>query len=187
MMEGRTTNRFNMQYDNIVFNAIYLSLQQEIKGITANAIIINNMKASTNNQTIPINLPTAGLIVIKDNKLLLAFSKNKKAWYLPGGKVDAGETSIQSLQREIREELNIELKTELLTFYCHIKAAAYGEPDNVIMTQDCFLYELHEQIEASNEIEAVAYFSYKNYLQEAAVVGGVVEVFENLTRDCILQ
>lgn len=38
-----------------------------------------------------ILLPTAGLIVIKDNKLLLAYSNNKKAWYLPGGKIDLGE------------------------------------------------------------------------------------------------
>lgn len=52
-------------------------------------------------------LATAGLIVVKDNKLLLAFSNNKKAWYLPGGKIDAGETSVQALQREIKEELNL--------------------------------------------------------------------------------
>jgi ADP-ribose pyrophosphatase YjhB (NUDIX family) len=40
-----------------------------------------------------IKLSTAGLILIKDKKLLLAFSKNKKAWYLPGGKVDTNESS----------------------------------------------------------------------------------------------
>ena len=49
----------------------------------------------------------AGLIVLKNRKLLLAFSNNKKAFYLPGGKVDANETSLQALQREIKEELNI--------------------------------------------------------------------------------
>lgn len=54
-----------------------------------------------------IELPTAGLIVIENNKLLLAYSKNKKAWYLPGGKIDSGENSLKALQREIEEELNI--------------------------------------------------------------------------------
>jgi hypothetical protein len=32
----------------------------------------------------------------------LAFSKNKKTWYLPGGKVDANESSIEAIQREVR-------------------------------------------------------------------------------------
>ncbi|WP_245973015.1 hypothetical protein [Sphingobacterium siyangense] len=35
-------------------------------------------------------LPTAGLVSIKEDKLLLAYSNNRKAWYLPGGKIDAG-------------------------------------------------------------------------------------------------
>ncbi|WP_293947143.1 MULTISPECIES: NUDIX domain-containing protein [unclassified Sphingobacterium] len=51
--------------------------------------------------TITQGLPTAGLISIVDHKILLAYSNNKKAWYLPGGKIDAGEDSLQSLRREI--------------------------------------------------------------------------------------
>ncbi len=44
-------------------------------------------------------LPTAGLVSIKEDKLLLAYSNNRKAWYLPGGKIDAGEEALQSLRR----------------------------------------------------------------------------------------
>lgn len=33
-------------------------------------------------------LLTAGLVVTKNNQLLLAYSNNKNAWYLPEGKVD---------------------------------------------------------------------------------------------------
>lgn len=61
-------------------------------------------------------LHTAGLITLKDKKLLLAFSKNKQAWYLPGGKIDAGESSEEALIREIHEELNLTLKAEELSF-----------------------------------------------------------------------
>jgi len=87
-----------------------------------------------------IALPTAGLIVIENNKLLLSYSRNKKAWYLPGGKIDAGETSVEAIQREIQEELNIKLDPSLLKLYCHITAPAYGENTNIIMEQDCYLY-----------------------------------------------
>ena len=45
--------------------------------------------------------------MIKNRKLLLAFSKNKKAWYLPGGKMDDGENTRSALIREIKEELNV--------------------------------------------------------------------------------
>jgi 8-oxo-dGTP pyrophosphatase MutT (NUDIX family) len=61
-------------------------------------------------------LVTAGLVAIKNRKLLLALSKNKRAWYLPGGKIDDGETTPLALIREIKEELNILLEKEKLKF-----------------------------------------------------------------------
>lgn len=130
-----------------------------------------------------INLATAGLIVVKENKLLLAFSKNKKAWYLPGGKIEKGENSQESLQREIFEELNIKLNLQKLSYYCHISAPAYGESPNVIMQQDCFLYELYENINPNNEIERVCFFDYQMYKKEEVQVKGVLKVFEKLAKD----
>ena len=133
-----------------------------------------------------IQLPTAGLLVITISKLLLTFSKNKKAWYLPGGKIDKGEDSETALVREIKEELSLDLKKENLNFYCHITAEAFGE-QNLLMEQDCFLYELEEEIKPSNEIEAVKYFTFEEYLQEEIQVIGVVNVFENLKNDQLLS
>lgn len=124
-------------------------------------------------------LPTAGLLVVKNNKLLLTYSKNKKAWYLPGGKLDENETSKTALIREIKEELNVDLQDEKLSFYCHITVEAYGE-DNLLMEQDCFLYDLQEVVEPTNEIEAIKYFDYNEYLQEEIQVKGVIMVFEEL-------
>ena len=88
-------------------------------------------------------LTTAGLIVIKDRKLLLAFSNNKQAFYLPGGKTDQGESTENALRREVSEELDITLDPEKIHYYTHITAPAFGELDGIIMEQDCFLYDLH--------------------------------------------
>lgn len=42
-------------------------------------------------------LPTVELLIIYNNKLLIAYSKNKQAEYFRGGKVNDVETPMQSL------------------------------------------------------------------------------------------
>lgn len=134
-----------------------------------------------------IPLPTAGLVVVKENKLLLAYSNNKNAWYLPGGKVDKNETAQEALLREIKEELNITLDTNRLSYYCHTTAPAYGEDANIVMEQECFLYDLQETIEPSHEIGAIKYFDLKTYKLEPAQVPGVLHIFEQLSKDCMIE
>lgn len=127
-------------------------------------------------------LHTAGLIVVKDRKLLLAFSKNKRAWYLPGGKIDAGETALEAVRREVQEELNILIPEEELVWYYHITAPAFGEVD-LMMEQDCFLHELRQEVVPSAEIGEVRYFDMEMYSREEAQVPGVLIAFERLRED----
>lgn len=127
-----------------------------------------------------IQLHTAGLLVIKDRKLLLAFSKNKQCFYLPGGKIDKGESAANALCRESAEELNIFLTENELEHYTHISAQAYREEEGIIMEQDCFF--LHRNIEprASAEISELKYFSLKEYLLQKSQAPGAVIVLEQL-------
>lgn len=133
-----------------------------------------------------MKLLTAGLVVTKNNQLLLAYSNNKNAWYLPGGKVDKGETSKDALIREIREELNIDLQPDKIEEYKHISAPAYGESPELIMEQDTFRYNLTENIQPSHEIAAVKYFDLEMYKQEPIQVPGVLKVFKLLKEDGII-
>lgn len=126
---------------------------------------------------------TVGLLVIKNDKLLLAYSNNKRAWYLPGGKIETDELPQQSLVREIWEELTLKIDVKLLKYYCHITAPAYGEDENLIMEQDCYLYELHENISPNNEIGAIKFFDSYSYQQEPAQVIGVLQIFKRLKAD----
>ena len=129
-------------------------------------------------------LPTAGLIIVHHRALLLAYSNNKQAWYLPGGKIDAGESAKQALLREIREELALDLETEQLHFYTHISAPAYEEIPAVMMAQDCFRCELGDAIpQAQAEIGAVRYFTLAEFQQLDTQVVGVVQVYACLQAD----
>ena len=129
---------------------------------------------------------TAGLVVIKEKKLLLAFSRNKRAWYLPGGKALEGENTVSAILREIREELNVKLDGRQLRFYMHISAPAFGEDPAIIMEQDCFLCNRKINPLVSAEIGECRYFSREEYAQEPAQVPGVLILFEKLKQDRLI-
>lgn len=69
-------------------------------------------------------LPTlrvvAAIIFNPENQFLMARKKEGKPlagyYEFPGGKVDAGEDDLSALKREIREELNVELKDVQFSF-----------------------------------------------------------------------
>lgn len=127
-----------------------------------------------------MKLPTSGLLIIENRKLLLAYSKNKKCFYLPGGKIDADETAAKALCREIAEEMNVMIHEHELEYYTHITAPAYGEEKGTIMEQDCFLLRRNVTPEASSEIEQLRYFSLEEYLSQANQAPGAVMILKDL-------
>jgi len=132
-------------------------------------------------------MKTAGLVVIKNRKLLLAFSNNKQAFYLPGGKIDANETPEHGLIREIQEELNVTLQTNQLHHYTHITAPAFGEKPGIIMEQECFLYDLTEAPRPCAEIGALEYFNTADYQRQPQQVPGVITIMEKLKKENIID
>ena len=127
-----------------------------------------------------MQLPTAGLLIIRERKLLLAYSRNKNCFYLPGGKIDTGETATTALCREIAEELAVHIKETELEFYTHITAPAYGEKEGIVMEQDCFLVSKQLDPVASAEINAIQYFSLQEYLQQPNQAPGVIMILQQL-------
>lgn len=132
-------------------------------------------------------LHTVALVVVRDNRLLLAFSANQQAWYLPGGKVEFGEAPLAALQREINEELNLVLDPTRLQFLCHALSPAHGQAPGRMMAQDCFLYDLGaQQPSAGAEIGALRFFSYAAYQQQAEPVAGVQQMFARLRQQGLI-
>jgi ADP-ribose pyrophosphatase YjhB (NUDIX family) len=143
----------------------------------------SRLKLGNTNFHFMMKLPTVGLLVIENRKLLLAFSRNKQCFYLPGGKIDINETATKALCREITEEMNVSIHEQDLKYYTHVSAPAYGEENGTIMEQDCFLLQANITARASAEIGELRYFSLAEYLTEANQAPGAVMVLEQLKTD----
>lgn len=73
-----------------------------------------------NKLNFPVVKTTVGCILIKDNKILLTkrnIPPEKDKWCIPGGHIDIGETAIDAIKREVKEETNLEI--ENLKFWCY--------------------------------------------------------------------
>ena len=129
----------------------------------------------------------AALLILRERRLLLAYSKNKKCFYLPGGKIDKDETPIEGLCREIEEELNLSLHENDLSYYTHITAPAYGEINGMTMEQDCFLVKKTVEAIASAEIGELKYFTLTEYLAQPQTAPGAVKILEILKEDNLID
>ncbi|WP_266205150.1 NUDIX hydrolase [Pontibacter kalidii] len=99
-------------------------------------------------------------IEIRDGRILSTRSKGRSKYYIPGGKREAGETDFQALQREIQEELSVNLVEESMTFTGIFQAQADSHPEGVQVKMTCFEGRYTGTIAASAEIEEVVWLSY---------------------------
>lgn len=101
-------------------------------------------------------------VYIKNKQLLVARSKGKDTYYIPGGKRDEGETDPEALIREIKEELSVDLAPATIKYLETFKAQAHGKPDGVLVKITCYLAEFKGEIQADAEIEEVAWLNFND-------------------------
>lgn len=99
-------------------------------------------------------------ILIQDKKVLSTISKGKDAWYIPGGKREEGESDIEALTREIREELLVELIPETIKLYGIFEAQAHGKPEGTVVRMTCYTSDFEGVLKASAEIEKYDFLNY---------------------------
>jgi len=108
------------------------------------------------------NIDKVAWIYIKERKILGAKSFNKEAYYIPGGKRDSGESDLEVLVRELKEELDIDFKTESAKFIGEFKAQAHGKPEGVFVVMKCYSGDFKGDIKPSSEIEEVDWLTSKD-------------------------
>lgn len=97
-------------------------------------------------------------IYIQNRKILSTRSKGKDTFYLPGGKRETGESDVQTLTREIQEELSVDLLPESLEYLGTFEAQAHGRKDKVRMT--CYTGDYTGELIPDSEVEEIIWFNY---------------------------
>ena len=124
-------------------------------------------------------------VIKKDNKILgtaRGYGHFKGMWEFPGGKPEEGETKEEALVREIKEELNADIKVD--DYICTVEYD-YKDPDFhlTMHTYFCSLLNDHMELvyhdEEKLEHEAMKWLS-KEELDTVEWLGADIEIVNKL-------
>ncbi len=101
-------------------------------------------------------------IKIKDKKVLFARSKDKEVFYFPGDKREGAESDIQTLTREIKEELNVNLISNTIKYLKTFTTQAHGKKEGVLLETKYYTSDYVGTLKPMMEIEELAWFSSKD-------------------------
>ena len=97
-------------------------------------------------------IDTVAWVRLEHDRILCARPREKDVFSIPGGKREGTETDLQTLRREIAEELTVTLLPET------VRHVGTYEVDQVRMS--CYTGDYLGTLSASSEIDELAWFSY---------------------------
>lgn len=111
------------------------------------------MMATTTGKTID----KLAMVYIRDRKVLFARTKGQELYYIPGGKREPGETDVQALTREIKEELGTVITTDTLKLMNVFEAPAHNKPPGTIVKITCYFGDLNSEPRPTSEIDDIKF------------------------------
>ena len=119
-----------------------------------------------------------------DKQLLMTLSRGKDTYYIPGGKREEGESDVEALIREVREELTVSLDPQSIKHYGTFTAQAHGKPVGVLVRMTCYTASFSGDLQPSAEIQDLAYYTYA----QRDIVGPVDQlIFDDLHEKGLLK
>jgi ADP-ribose pyrophosphatase YjhB (NUDIX family) len=110
---------------------------------------------------VPVLIDTVAWVRVENGRILCARPRGKDVFYIPGGKREGAETDLQTLLREITEELTVSLIPETVRHAGTYEAAPSGtQPDGAVVRMSCYTGEYCGALAPASEIDEVAWFCY---------------------------
>ena len=101
-------------------------------------------------------------IYVKDGKILSTLSKGKDTYYIPGGKREGNESDEETLIRECKEELTIDIIRDTIKYYGTFEAQAHGKAEGILVKMTCYMAEFEGELKPNSEIQEMKWLDYSN-------------------------
>jgi 8-oxo-dGTP diphosphatase len=119
---------------------------------------------------VPALVDTVAWVHLENGRILCARSRGKDVFYIPGGKREGAESDLQTLLREIAEELTVALLPGTVTHLGTYEAVQPpGHPDAVRVRMSCYAAGYSGTLAASSDIDELAWFCYADRPRVPAV------------------
>jgi 8-oxo-dGTP diphosphatase len=110
---------------------------------------------------VPALIDTVAWVRVENGLILCARPRGKDVFYIPGGKREGAESDLQTLLREISEELAVTLIPETVRPAGTYEAEQPGaHRDSAVVRMSCYTGDYRGTLAASSEIDEFAWFSY---------------------------
>ncbi len=99
-------------------------------------------------------------LYLKDGKILSTRSKGKDKYYIPGGKREENESDMETLVREVKEELSVDILPSTIELYGVFEAQAHGKAEGILVKMTCYMADFSGTLEANSEIAEIVWLTY---------------------------
>jgi 8-oxo-dGTP diphosphatase len=101
-------------------------------------------------------------IYLDNGAVLSTRSRGKDVYYLPGGKREPGESDLETLVREVQEELSVSIAADTAEHLGTFHAQAHGHPDGTLVRMTCYTAGYQGTLEPDSEIEEIVWLTYSD-------------------------
>ncbi len=119
-----------------------------------------------------VDIRKAGGVILKDRHFLITRSAGKDIFIAPGGKLENDETPEQALEREIMEEIQVQVDVTGLEKLGTFRAIAAGHDDKIVEMNVFIIHEMSGEPTPSSEVEEIMWI---NSQTKGVALGSIFE------------
>jgi 8-oxo-dGTP diphosphatase len=99
----------------------------------------------------------SALALVRDRRLLMVTARDRDVLYLPGGKVEPGESGVDAAIRESREEVSLRLDPATVEALFTVSEQAHGEPAGRLVEMTLYTASTEDDPQPAAEVGSVTW------------------------------